>query len=69
MPNENNIKRKSIVVSFPSHFQEISLIKTGILDCLLMKGYYLIIVVNDVAEKIHLEEYFLGKNVTIVSNT
>lgn len=52
-------------MSFPSHFQEISLIKTGILDCLLMKGYHLIIVVNDAAEKRHLEGYFLGKDVTI----
>lgn len=51
-------ERKTIFVSFPSFFQELSLIRTGLLDSLLRKGYYLVIIVGNEPQKRRLEEHF-----------
>jgi len=59
-------KRMTIFVSFDSFLQELSLIRTKVLDSLIQKGYHLVIIVNNDAQKKHIDGYFLKKDVDVV---
>ena len=66
MLNQENKNKINIFVSFPSFFQDISLLGTGLLDSLIQRGHRLVIFVSNNAQKINLQAYFSRKDVDVV---
>lgn len=60
-------KKKVVFVSFPHFSHEISLVRTGLLEALIQKGYCLVIFVGNNSQRSRLEEYFAGQNVQVVA--